>query len=1085
MRIHAAFTLGLLALLATGCGPATVNTVPPTKPTPPPSKAAAKPAESPARWVLLPSGGVTADARLQVEGVGTIFVGRSGDRWLEKKGGGLVAAETLVPEPVRGVVRDDGGRFAYVGATGTVFFTKDALGAVVETRPAKTPLRSVSVGKRAILGIANGALMRSSDLGGSWAGVTLPKVNGTLLQVAMLGTEALALAAPQQVFGSADDGATFQQLATPGVGARRVVADANGDLILEGLIGSGVLRTSPLRLEKIMRSPTAGWDLPVIDTHGVLLGSDAVLSGAAALIGDRYVEAVQDQEVPERWRIAVTELGKHPTLKQPGELEHCDRVFVTGAETTILAACVNPVASPSSYPKNKYGPMGPGVGMLARFLKSSDGGTTWKDDGTVLASDRDKLMWLSPDGVLIVDGACKRTHSDYECSESPPVVRPPGAKAFAKAVSAQGARFEKVAFSGNRAFALGSDASGRPLLFVSQNGGRDFARKGLPPVMDEKGNAFAASAGGALGVDEGGVYVVIRGDAGKLLRYSGPPDGGQITGKIIDADFDAFDLTGRRGFAYDTSGKGYETADGGATWKKVAAPTISSSPPADRLVACSAYGCLLGDRATRVGWDLPLGSTTSMEAAPPVAKKTIGRTPFKCTADGEWKPLVNVAGGSAANADLGGATRWVQSKRDPAKGTLGAIVGSVGPKGLDTKEITLFGQSPVDSAGTVIMQVEGVAALRYSFKRDKPTTSVAITPKPPIVGKYPIPSSVSKFIPITAKQTVDIEVSWYLAATGKTYKGVIKGAGPLEPSKDVSDMREQPSIARTGLLSIAKGGIHVRPFMSAGADSPLYWVSESGKVEKLVWPEVPLKDVRGRPLTLRLDAARVGGRSVVFGDTGGGLQIFLAWANQAGNTWESRAWGLWPEVDEARDAWLRFIDSGDKPILGVIAPGSKELAGAAFAVPVDGNKADPEVLGPLPTQKSMPDPPRACGKTPPPWRITTPYTTGTRHPIQVSVDGREVIFASSNQIIRSGPGAEACVSAMDAQQVTMLGPKSTTGTTEWFSMLIHPDDLAHATLWRTAWKSGSGNETTVRTMSCTLAPGPVPETLANTAGFVD
>lgn len=1084
VRIHAALTL---ALVATACGPATVTTVQPPKSTPPPTKSANKPAESPARWVLLPSGGVTADARLVVEGVGTVFVGRSGDRWLEKKGSGLVAAETLIPEPVRGLVRDESGRFAFVGSSGTVFLTKEPLGPVVETRAAKAKLRSVSVGKRAIVAVSGAGLLRSADFGSTWTPVTLPKITGVLSQVAMLGSEGLALAAPQQVLASVDDGATFQAVATPGVGARRVVADANGDLILEGLTASAVLRTSPLRLEKVMRAPNAGWDLPVTETHGVLLGADAVFSGAAAIVGDRYIEAVQDQDMTDRWRIAVTQLGKNPVLKQPGEFEHCDRVFLTGSGTTILAACVNPVNNPSS-PKPKWGPGGPNMNLQARFLKSGDGGATWKDDGTVSTSDREKLMWLSPEGLLLIDGACKRTRSEYECADSPPVVRPAGAKTFAKAVSAQGSRFEKVAFSPNgRAFALGVDASARAALYVSTNGGRDFARKGLPPVQDDKGNAVSANGGGAIGVDESGVYIVVRSDTGRLIRYVGAADGTNLQPKLIDADLESFDLFGRRGFAVETSGQGFETADGGATWKKVAAPTVTASGSPERLVACGEYGCVLGDRATRVGWDLPLGSATANEAKPVSVKKTIGRAPIKCTGEGEWKPLLNVASGSTANADLGGATKWTLAKRDPAKGGLSAVIGTIGAKGAESKEVTLLGPSQPDSAGIAVMQVEGVAALRYSFKRDK-SAAPPVPPPPMKGGKYPYPAvPYSKTPAITPKQVVDVEVAWYVAATGKVHKGIIKAAGAIDPAKDVSDLRELPSIARTSLLSIAANGIHVRPFQSAGADAPLYFVSTTGKVEKLVWPEVPSKDVRGKPLSLRLDAARVGGRSVVFGDTNGGLQMFLAWANPAGNTWESRSWGLWPELEDSRDAFLRFIDSGDKPIVAVIAPGNKDVAPAAFAVALESTKADPEVIATLPTQKTMPDAPRACSKTAHPWRVSAPWSNGTRHPITVSTDSREILFASSNEILRTGPNAEACVSAIDAQQITFLGTtKPPAGTSEWYSLLIYPDDLTHSTLWRTSWKSGSGNETAVRTMSCTVSSGgAIPEQLANTPGFSD
>jgi len=1091
VRFHAACTL---ALLAASCGPATTKPVVKPPVTPPPPKEVAKPAESPARWVLLPSGAVTADARYIVEGVGTLFVGTSGDRWLEKKGVGLVAAEMLIAEPVRGVSRDEGGRFAFVGATGTVYFTKDPLGPVVETRVNKTPLRSVSVGKKAILGLNHGVLTRSSDLGATWAPVTTPKVNGALMQVAMLGVEGLALGAPQQLLASEDDGATWQLVATPGIGARRVVADANGDLILEGLTASAVLRTSPLRLEKIARAPTAGWDLPLTDAHGVLLGSDAVFSGSAALIGDRYVEAVQDQELGDKWRLAITELGKTPKLRQPAELDHCERVYVAGDANTILAGCANPTTVAA--PKSKWGPSPGWTALQMKLFKSTDGGVTFKEDGVALASDREKLMWLSPEGVLIIDGVCKRSRSDYDCYDSPPVVRPPGAKLFAKAISAPGSRFERVVFGpNNHAYALGTDQQGRELLWVSNNGGRDFARRPLQPVLDEKNIAHSPASGGvALGADEAGVYVVARSDHnGRIIRYAAAPDGTGAQGALVEYDFDAFDLHGKRGFAYDLAGKGYETADGGATWKKVPAPAINSSMPSDRYVACSAYGCLIADRATRVGWDLPLGAASPSEAKAQ-AKKTVGRTPLKCSAEGEWKPLPGVSTlGSTQNADLGGPSRWVLAKRDAAKGALSAVVGSIGPKGLDTKEITLMPAGSVDSASFVSMQVEGVVALRYNFKRDKsPAAPPPPLMKPPPSGgkpyppyPYPYPSYASKFPAITPKQIVDVDVAWYVAATGKTHKATIKNAGAIDPTKDVVDGREQPSSARIALLSIAAGGVHVRPFASAGTDAPLYFVSEGGKVEKLVWPEIPTKDVRGRILNLRIDAARVNNKSIVFGDTGGGLQMFLAWANAGGTAWETRTWGLWPELEEARDVGLRFIDSGDKPILGVLAAPNKEFAGAAFAVPIEAMKSDPDVLATLPSQKTMTDPPRACAKgATPPWRITMPFSTGTRHPVSISTDGRELLFATSHQLFHAGPGGEPCVSAIDAQYISTPTVKLTSG--ESYAVLIAPDDPAHSTLFRSMWKTGGGgSETSIRTMSCAFVPGPVPEALLNTAGFVE
>lgn len=1086
MRTHAAF---VLALISVGCGPATTPVTPPApKPTAPPA-AKVKPTGSPARWVLSPNAGTTVDARLEIEGVGTLYVGRSGDRWLENKGGGLVPADTLLAEPIAGVLRE-GGRFAFVGAKGTVFFAKEPLGAVVETRAAKSPLRSVAVGKRAIVAIDNGALVRSADLGATWTPAAAPKVIGSLLRVAMLGEEGLALFAPQRVLATEDDGHTWTQVATPGVGARRVVADANGDVMLEGLTASAVLRRSPLRLEKVKRAPTAGWDLPVPDTKASLLGSEAVLSGAAAIVGDRWVEAVQDQDQPERWRLAIAELGKPAVLRTIPELERCDRVFVSGQGDTLVVACANPMSAAPMPPKSKWG-MSPSYNtQQVKLSKSTDFGKTFKDDGTVIGSDRDKLMWLSPEGVLVVDGACKRTRSDWECSESPPVVRPPGAKAFAKAVSAPGVRFDRVVFpGGSRAFAVGADASARTALFVSNNGGRDFTRRPLPPVLDEKGDNHLPAGNGAIGADETGVYVFVRSDHGLMLRYAAAPDGSGLKGQLVPGDFDAFDLAGRRGFAVGPEGDGHETADGGATWTRVAAPNPGTTIAPDRLLACGAYGCLLGDHAARVGWDLPLGAP-GKDAPSIVAKKPVHRTPLRCTAEGEWRTLPGASAPSTSNADLGGPSRWILSKRDTQKGALAAVVGTVGPKGLETKEVPLFAPGPVDTAGHVIMQVEGVAALRYAFKRDTaPKTPTAAAPLPP--PKYPggvaakpyYPGSYSKVPPITAKQVVDVEVAWYVAATGKVHRGTIKAAGALDPTRDVADGRELPSTARPALLSIAAGGLHVRPFMSAGADAPLFFVSDAGKVEKLSWPEIPNKDVRGRNVSLRIDAARVGGRSVVFGDVGGGLQLFLSWASANGQSWDSRVWGLWPELDEQRDAWLRYVNSSDKPVLGVLVGAAKDAPSLAWSMSLEGMQADPTVIGALPTQKSVSDPPKACGKDAGPWRMLVPWQTGTRHPMIVSLDGRDVSLATSSQIVRTGPSGEGCVSAFDAQVVTGGAGKS---SSEWYSAVVAPDDLGHASLFRSAYKSGTpGSEISVRTMTCSFAAGPLPEVFANVPGFAE
>ena len=57
---------------------------------------------------------------------------------------------------------------------------------------------------------------------------------------------------------------------------------------------------------------------------------------------------------------------------------------------------------------------------------------------------------------------------------------------------------------------------------------------------------------------------------------------------------------------------------------------------------------------------------------------------------------------------------------------------------------------------------------------------------------------------------------------------------------------------------------------------------------------------------------------------------------------------------------------------------------------------------------------------------------------------------------------------------------------EVYSVIITPDDLTHSTLFRSMWKpGGGGTETSIRSMTCAFTPGPVPEPIANTPGFVE
>jgi len=1007
----------------------------------------------------------------------------------------------LLTEAIQGATKSNDG-FLFAAASGAIYPSKDALGTFGPARKPPKKLHSVAAGKTAILGIdEQGVIQRTTDGGTTWNKVDVPASDGALLQIAMLPSgEGLALMAPQRLFMSTDDGASWKAMATPGIGARRVVADVNGDLMLEGLLASAIFRASPTpHLDKVARPASTELALPMPTNEGALGYGDAVRTGKGAFVGTQYVEVVADPDNPTGWRFASLELGGKPKIRKLHELDGCENVALAAHEKTVVLGCDTQAAAAPV--KKKWG-YGGGYGgsyggyntYQLKLLKSVDGGATFKDDGVISASSLEKHMWLTPDGALIIEGGCKKSRNEYACEESPPVIRIPGMPKVAKVTNSANLHFSNVSFSPNglNAYALGHDSSGRLLLLISQNGGKDFSRKPLPPVLEEGKKSEALTAigdNGAIDAENDGAVTVIVSAGNKFLRFTTTDFGANIKGSVVPLEVDSLDLAGRRGLAYElSSGKAYETADAGASWTQVPAPQHDSNKGyPERAVSCGDYGCFLGDRATRVGWDIAKTGSASAPIAAKPAPKLVARTPIHCTVSGEWVSLGNTNVPGAGNAELGGGTRWVVPKRDPKTGAALAVVGAVNAKGVfETKEVSLFGKAEPDTATQIVGQIEGAAAIRYTFKREKTDKKVAAIPVVPPPSPY---SKVKKPYPYTPppppgpqilpKQTVDVEVAWYLASTGKVHRATIKSVGPVDVAKDILDQRALPSIARSGLISIAAGGVHVRPLASAGNDAPLYFAREGGKIDKLPWPDVPTKDVAGRAMNIRLDAARSGKRSVVFGTAPGGIQVFAAWTNEAGTAWESRGWGLWPVDNELKgDAHFRFFESGDKLYAGFSFTGGEGIRSFGWAAPFTPD-ADPASAMPLPTQSSMPDPPRACTKdSQSGFRVLLPWEKGSRHPILVNGEVAGLVLATNVAITRVTPGSPPCTAAFDSYREL---PR----TADNHIAILAPDDLEHATLFRSKGWTADGPEVSYRPMSCKFEKGAIPEGLEESLGFTE
>jgi hypothetical protein len=1091
------FVQSLLASLTVSlvaCGPTTTTTT--IKPPPPKTVEPPLPkAESPSHWALHPSHAMALNARLDLGGSGVLYAGAGGERWLEPiTGGAAVPSTTLLPESIDGIARVS-GELIFVGHSGSIYAAKEPLGPVTAKRPAPVTMRAMAAGKAAVLGISDVGVHRTVDGGVTWTKVTLPSNEGTPMHVAMLPSGlGLVLVAPQRVFATNDDGATFTAVPSPGVGARRAVADVNGDLIIEGVEASAILRDSPLRLEKINRSPTVRYDLAAQSEENAPSYADAIATGHGAMLGTHYVEAIPDGDDATRWVVGIAELGKPLARKKVRELDGCENVFVGGDARAIVLACDVEGKPPADANPNKKPKMEERWHL--KLLRSDDLGKTFKLDGTVASADRPvKHVWLGPDGTLVVDGGCKRSRSEWSCEESPPVVRAPGQSGFAKTVGAPFTHFSDVAFHPTKthAYAIGFvNNQGRLGFYVSRDGGKDFVRKNLPavPMTDEDPLVpeYIDGYPGSISIDDAGNVVVAAYTGDKWVIYTTSDDGETFKPRVVPMHADAVAIAGVHGFAYVHDGPSFETNDAGATWSAVDAPQAYDERTP---VACGTYGCFVGDRATRVGWDGKPGTADGTNK-PASKNKLVSSSVITCDASGSFASLGSFSplGGfmqpsgypsgmislvpSGSHADVGGGTRFTLPRRSPKDGSIVVVVGDRAKKGgFETKEISLFPAAPRDSASNVSMQLEGVAALRYTFKREQQATTSSGKPNPPIlIKKPPMPGSP---LPITPKQLVDVEVAWYVAATGKVHRATIKGVGPLEPFRDLVDGRDQPSSAKAAMISIAIGGIHVRPLGAVGVDGGFYFVSNAGKVEKLTWPDMPKTDVRGKPITFAsFDAARVGKRSVVFGNVQGGLQMLMAWGNETGTSWETRTWGIWPEYDEGI-VRFRYFDVGSLPAFGALYT-SAQGNSAGWMMPLKGPENDPSTVLALPTSKSLGDAARICQKID--WnatRLTLPWATGTRHPVVVKGDGVDMLLATSTTIARVTSEKEWCVSAYDAL------PIKSSGSEAW-SAIIPADDLEHAALF----KQPKGGELSVRPMTCRVAKDEkVPEGFAGVSGFTE
>ncbi len=1045
-----------LLLAAVACSPATPN---PEigKPAPTLAFDAGAPSlgfESPASWALSYATRWRPAATLALDSGSTLQVGDGGERWIENAAGDTEGANALAPEPLVGIQKIETG-FRFVGASGTVYSARSALGKLARESDGPHGARRVAVGKRAILVVDDkGELQRSVDAGRTWTKVDLGTHEGVVVDVAMQDEGGILVMAPQRFYGTKDDGATWTVAKSPGIGVQSVAA-RDGALWVEGV-------EDTMRFDPAWSTFQSG----ASPRHGATRKTSAIMSGRVTrtlrMDGRRVVEISGDTK--ERlWSIAVGDAGALGKPRKVDELDGCETVdfAVRGDDIAVACDARGTVAGgidkdagapvPSYFLTGKFrhataaaSPDGGSLGWITRVLWSSDAGRTFREDTTVeggLPQRGDRAIAIGAESFVYLGRRCG---VGYGSACLPPRVRASKSAGFSEVPDTADedgqARFASNP-SQSLTYSLGTH-DGEAFLYRWRTG--SAVRE---PVGRIAASVDAQSATLSLD-DDGTVRGFVR--AGSTPTSFTYKEGGSIATATLGIAATRAAFAEKHGLALVSDrgeSKAYESLDGGKTWGRVPSPALVGN-----VEACSTFGCET-DRGVRWGWDAPAGTADGTQGGALATARASYARPLRCSAKDRWIPL---GGGNLPNvSDVDhGAARWVLPTRDK-NGKIALLVSKRGEPTTKTTSVALLGTppaAPTFGSGTVVhVQADGTVVVRYSYKRARTG-----------LGRY---------------NPVDAQLAWYRDATGKVVHQSVSKNPPFRVNHDPQgsyDRDAQPGHTDLPeIVALAPKGVYFRPpvnYVESDSDTaspkllPLALLRDDGKIEKLRWPE-SAEDESGTAFVTSVD-----GTTVLLGRN---PESVSALAMPDGKrTFYSVLGGLGDD-----DGAVDLLSLGGKP---AFAATLRDPSRAWIL----GLQSDPDLgpAQPIATQKSLGDVPKACdgamSNDPKAYRVDAPWVLGSRRPVVVDSDGVAIVLATDRAEIRGEVGTskvDACVAAFDATVPSQDGDND-------YGALVFPDDLAHSLLFRAdtaAWPA----TVSVRTMECQYQAGPLPEELEDVEGF--
>lgn len=946
--------------------------------------------ESPPEWLYHPRRPAQLTRGYELAQGQRLFVSSAGERWLISPNAATAQpASSLAPEALVGMLSGRREPWIFVGESGSTYAAAAPLGPFTVSSAPPERMAHVASGEQHLLGISEaGRLLLSTDSGAAWRAVG--PAQERFSDVAAWPPYALALASPERLWWSRNEGQTWSLLEAAPFGAERLDRDEEAGAVLRSALGPRRVTFSevaPPRLDALGRSVRP--EEPALSVTPMAgPNARAIASGRAFLSDGDYFEV----ELGVRAETLAGKLGGALVRRRTPQLSPCVEVAVAGFRSWVYVACTRERS---------------GTARALEFFRSSDGGVSFEREPYTARGNPEVLrLAAGADGALLVTGVCPAQEHLAGChargiQQRSERAGDAGVDAGLEPVAAPALEDNALALAfaadGRAAYAVGQRTKSDALfIFASPELSQGFAAREISRLdvaassAQRQVKSLSAARDGQLSLvitqSSGADQLVILDASGRTSSVNGPP--------IELASLGAY---GAWALAVGPE-QVWESLDGGARWEPIGRLPRSLCPPARSRcsppIFCQYEGCALGDALTRRGWRAePRAAAPVLPPTPARERATRAalRKPFGCAlTDAEWVELPGVDRLPDATQAAAGKAAWFALSADDALASAGLWIadsGRTGPEGTPRvrhSELLRPSERPAESAYHATLQVEGAAALRYA-----------------------VPGSPGA----SSTHLAHVEIAWENLFEGRRGRALIADAGPQQPG-DFVKTTGSARRAQVDLLSISTGGIFARIHRQPEHDQVTYFL-DGTSVQEIPPLTGDLVHAKG----VQREMVRLGADSLALLYVRGGSTLVRAKRQRDRWSFDAMTVGFSDEERFAlrQDQLLTYV--GSRPALHVTTRFASGLSEARlFPLQSEG-----DVFGsgtPVPTQAQLQDGSFGCTpqqrQSP---RLLSRHLPGTRHPVLVQdpVEPQRVFLTDA--AILHGTMDAACAHAFDAEPV--------------------------------------------------------------------